>query len=710
MDDILKELKKRISENDTSSWGVVSQMVDGFAKSLLNTVQPFSQVQDAAANLAKSIGIGGRNIMAMAENMVKQNRRMELSMQYNISTADMLNMEAGIMQKLGRNVRIEYTGFGDKNVDSTLENVMAANKLLPDQFADMAASYDALGMSMKTAAKATGKLFSDASKYGINFQKYASNFASNLKMAQQYTFRNGVDGLKEMARRATEIRQDMSQIANFAEKVGTVTGAVETAAQLQVLGGSFASLSNPLAMLNESLTNMEGLQERFNQMTATAATYNQATHQIEMDPWTRQQIKRAAQIMGVDAGNLIDQAYAQARRSEIERQTRGIGNLNTDFAELIKNAGEIDEYGRAGITVDGQFKTLSDIAALSPKQQEDLQKSIIEQNRSESDDVKAIAKDVQTIRDRISGTNFQLENSQAFNAIREGTINGLSTWDAAIDALNKITGKVINAAGNLEHPFTNAANVALNTMAGSVVRTLESFTASTPQALAQGMKEALTEELGELKDTNLGKIITDFTTTATSAIGNWFQSFSDEIKKKTDGAINMLVFTGSSDGSMTGAEGGESPMAQPTMRPFTMGARDVTLQTQNLSFPELTNTTNNGEDSITRLAREIGESIKTTYLELSANNETMPNQVVYEGSYGPANFKYAHQANPETRDFNYNLNLSGTLNMNVTGDNGKITEVNLMEMLEKMGFANEIAKTIKDTLARMEASGQLGNK
>jgi hypothetical protein len=173
---------------------------------------------------------------------------------------------------------------------------MAGAKLVgPEMMSQITTGYDKLGISMKSAGKAVGKLFKEAGEYGINFQLYSKNFANNLAMAQTYTFRNGVDGLKEMARKATEIRQDMQQVARFADKVGTVTGAVETAARLQVLGGSFTAMANPLAMLNESLTDMNGLQDRLTEMTKGAATYNSATHQIDIDPLTRMRIKAAAE-------------------------------------------------------------------------------------------------------------------------------------------------------------------------------------------------------------------------------------------------------------------------------------------------------------------------------------------------------------------------------------------------------------------------------
>lgn len=695
-------------EQQRSDWGVFSSELYKKIQEVGNMVASFTKVQSAAEELARTVGLSSKSIMAVSQGMVEQNRRMQLSMQYNIATADMVKMQTSLMSKLGRNVMAEYTGFGEDNVDSAVENLVAARKIFGEEaLGDIVAGFDKLGISMKTAAKATGKLYQEAGEYGISLQKYASNFIGNLQMAQTYNFRNGVNGLKEMARKSAEIRQDMKQIAAFADKVGTVTGAVETAAQLQVLGGSFASLSNPLAMLNESLTNIEGLQDRFNQMTMTAATYNQTTHQIEMDPWTRQQIKRAAEVMGVDATNMIDQAYAQARRGEIERQAKGIGNLSDDFAKLIVNAGEIDEYGRAGITnANGEFKTIADIAAMKPEEQKKFQDELVAQNKSESEDIKDIAKNVQSLNDKISGRREQIENEVAYNQIRPGVIDGLSTMDAVTKALvEKFNADVIQGISNIEHPFKNLENVARATFEGSVARMAEAFTAKSPEEFAKILDKVLKEELG---DSKFSGMLRDVLNPAAEALTGFFKNIADWTNNTA--GVNMLVFTDTAKGKDAGRAGGAK--YTPTVTPsYSMEANDVVLQAQRFSLTSGENgTATANNDSLAGLSREIGESIKNAIIEISETRNTMPQQVVSE-SLGVVNGRLSAQNNPETRDFNYNINLSGNLMMQVNGDNGKIGDVNLQDMIKNTpGLMEEITKAITRCFERMDAGGQIHNQ
>ena len=267
-----KKVKDVLNPNKnglTSSVYGVSGALNQIMQVMFGVVSPFVKVQNAAIDLAKTLGLAGESIMSNSMNLIEQNRKMQLSASYGISTEEMMKLETSVLMGLGRNVRIENAGMPGSPDDSTLANVVAASQVLGTENVEkIIAGYDKLGISMKTAAKATGKLYKEAGEYGINLQKYTQNFTENLHMAQMYNFRNGVNGLKEMARKATEIRQDMKQIAAFADKVGSVTGAVETAANLQVLGGSFAALANPLTMLNKSLTDVNGLQDMFTGMTA----------------------------------------------------------------------------------------------------------------------------------------------------------------------------------------------------------------------------------------------------------------------------------------------------------------------------------------------------------------------------------------------------------------------------------------------------------
>ena len=728
-----KKVKDVLNPNKnglTSSVYGVSGALNQIMQVMFGVVSPFVKVQNAAIDLAKTLGLAGESIMSNSMNLIEQNRKMQLSASYGISTEEMMKLETSVLMGLGRNVRIENAGMPGSPDDSTLANVVAASQVLGTENVEkIIAGYDKLGISMKTAAKATGKLYKEAGEYGINLQKYTQNFTENLHMAQMYNFRNGVNGLKEMARKATEIRQDMKQIAAFADKVGSVTGAVETAANLQVLGGSFAALANPLTMLNKSLTDVNGLQDMFTGMTAGAATYNSVTHEIEMDPVTRQIMKRAAESMGVDANNFIDQAYSQARRAEITNQMSGVGGLSTELEKLLPNIGEIDsETGAAGATIDGEFKTLAEISA-SPE----LQNRLLETTVSESEDIKNIAKSVMGIQQIMTGKAYQLENGLASNIVKEGSVKGASINDIVVDFLTKsVDEKTIAAAtkldGFLQDLSTNWFKFASDTVT-QLIKPFDDF----------GDPKAFAASLGESMSNIFGEGARDLGSQTGNMVGNFVNSMDAKLQEY--GFSPMVWFRKEDEGHAIGTQMPLEDNAQ-ARNSVALAARDVSIQAASFSLNGGENTriqpTEGTEtsraaaavhgsntqvlDIVQALAGSAGYTVITAPLNPEANDhqpsvkieaspESIPGATVSpDGNKTQATIGQQAEARQNGGNEPYTLNITGTLTMNVNGDNGKIGTVDIMKMLENNStFRQELAKALADTYAKMDKSGLVSN-
>lgn len=703
------ELKKLFQPPAQELDGIYGEL-DKILTKMKGIVAPFTQVQNAAIELAKSVGLAGSSIMAIATRTIEQNRKLQLSSSYNMSSPEMIQMQQKLMASIGRNVAVDQVGTVQKNAngevvnpnfDSELENLVAASQVFGvDRVAAITAGFDKLGKSMKAASKYTGKLFQEAGEYGINLDKYVENFTSNLEMAQMYNFKRGVDGLKEMARKATEIRQDMRQVAQFADKVGSVTGAVETAAQLQVLGGSFSALANPLSMLNESLTNMEGLQDRFTKMTEGMAEYDPNTHQIGMNAYNRQRLKRAAEAMGVDPNNLMDQAFAQARRTEIMNQMRGMGNLTEGFRKLVPNIGTIDDKtGAAGVTVNGEFKSLSDIAAMSSEEQKDLQEQLIAENRSESEDIKVIAKSVMGIEAIISGHRKNLENEAARTNIMPGAVNGVSSYDMVLNFLTeKFTPSVDAAAGKVAL-FTDSITTYLSTLANTaLVGGLETLNANSPEEFGQAWKDLITELFG--------------TSNAANAVGNALSSLTTTIGTTVE-KINAYtsphgfnVLPGNNTTDYVGRDGSTStPIARSPQEDAAtvLAAREDTVT-------EASYRARNGgrSERLMPIANPLG--YQNNSVVFAGTQNSLPGASVSPtGNGGQTGAQTSQTTGGQTgQNGNYNFNISGNLTMTVNGDNGKIGTVDLTKsLMEDADFKRMLAYEIAKAMSEVNARGSV---
>ena len=361
-------------------------------------INPWAKADEAASKYAKSVGMTAKGMNELRNATLKNVTKNKLAAKYNISTEDLLEAQTNYIKAAGRNIRVSN---GD-------QEAIAAMKAIGVNSGDMAALYDNFGVSAEKTADHIGKMFADASKEGISFEKYSDNVAKNIKIAQNYTFKNGLKGLESMAKKATAMKLDMQQVAQLADKVSTVEGAIDVAARLQVLGGPFAQLADPLGMLNEGLNDMEGLQDRLIKMVGGLGRFDKETGEVRVSSFNKIRIKEAAAAMGTNYDSLMESVNAQARRTEIEKQissSKIASGFDKEMKELIMNSGTIRD-GKAGVTIRGQFKSLDELNGGDYEQ-------LKVETRTESEDIKDIAVKLRSIEDVISGFQKQTNAWQA---------------------------------------------------------------------------------------------------------------------------------------------------------------------------------------------------------------------------------------------------------------------------------------------------------
>jgi hypothetical protein len=387
------ELSKTVSEFS-------DKMVKAY-KSIRNFVEPWAKADDAASKFTKTLG-GTKAAMDRLRKDTLDSVATGIGVKFNMSTEELLKAQQDYLKGVGRNISID---------DNSRESMAAIAKISQDAGVDglgFAAQLENFGVSMEETGNHMGRMFAEASKSGISFQKYSDNVVKNMKLAQNYTFKNGIKGLESMAKKATALKMDMQQVANLADKVSTVEGALETSAKLQVLGGPFASMSDPMGMLYEGLTDMEGLQDRIVSMVGGLGTFNKKTGEVEVSAFNKQRIRAAAEAMGMDYSQLMESVNAQAKRGEIKKQigaSATASKFDDDMKELIMNTGVIKD-GKVGVNINGKFKTLDDI-------KEGDREILQQQTQTESQDIKQIAMDLRSLVDKEQGLKKQADAIQA---------------------------------------------------------------------------------------------------------------------------------------------------------------------------------------------------------------------------------------------------------------------------------------------------------
>lgn len=207
--------------------------------------------------------------------------------------------------------------------------------------------FDTFGLSMETIDKRIKSIYNTSGKQGLNAKAVTDAMTKNLKMAQNYTFAGGLRSLERMAQKSVALKYNMESVSRFADKVSTLEGAATAGAQLSVLGGDFARMGNPLTMLYGGLQDVEQLNEMMLNMTKNMAQWDSDKGQMEITAYNRQRLRAAADAMGVDYSELVNQAMTQGKRNRIDNQLDVAGRVNDDTTrEYIKNIAQVDEEGK----------------------------------------------------------------------------------------------------------------------------------------------------------------------------------------------------------------------------------------------------------------------------------------------------------------------------------------------------------------------------
>lgn len=405
---LVRELKRNgFDYDDDKDMGKIEKFFRKIKESALEVdrlamdlTKHWQKVDAAASKYARTIATTKAGMDALRASAVDNARQRLLGFEFGMDAEDLIIAQTDYAKKLGRNIKI---GESDQRNLAAIKSVYGEFTDINEFFND----FDKFGLSISSAGEHMGKLYADASKTGISLEAYAKNVQQGLAMAQTYNFKNGLRGMEAMARRAAAIRMDMSQVSAFADKFSTVEDALQNAAKLQVLGGPFAGGADPIGLLHDSLSSVEEIEKRMENFTEGLATFNKKTGEVEISDFNRLRLKQFAEVTGQDFQKVMEVTRRQGMRGEIEAQmmrSKNYATMDEDLKELIKNSATI-QNGKAGVTIDGDFKTLDEITAKD-------RNTLIAQSRTDSENIQSIAKDVRSLLDLRSNITKQY-NTQA---------------------------------------------------------------------------------------------------------------------------------------------------------------------------------------------------------------------------------------------------------------------------------------------------------
>lgn len=356
-----EKLKAKAHETFSKIAESANQKILSFGKKILDKALEQDSVM---SKLSANYALTSSESLKLKVNLSKAAETTSL---IGIDAAELAKMQASYTDELGRAVMLSKDGL------ISLSRMAVATGLGAEEAAKMASEMELFGYGAESTAKSIEELMLKSKKMGMSSSAMTKKMQENLKIANSYTFKGGIKGVQEMTLYSNKFRINMQTIAGLADKVSNPEGAIETAASLQVLGGSFAQMSDPMKLLNQGINDMEGLTKTYNQMLKGIAKVNKETGEVQINGYDRLRLKAAAEAMGVSLDEAMETARTSAKRDAmaVDLNLNPVIKGNEEAKDLIASLGQF-KNGKFQVTVGGQTKAIAelskeDIQALQPK-------------------------------------------------------------------------------------------------------------------------------------------------------------------------------------------------------------------------------------------------------------------------------------------------------------------------------------------------------
>jgi hypothetical protein len=431
---------------------------------ILNQVKRESQLR---TDINENIGIAGDLSKSLRDDIVDSTAA---GIRFGYGMTNVKEMIQKIMEESGR-----FNLISQKTIESTFATSRAFIGNIKDM-GEAISQFEKIGVGAGDTTRAIEKAGKASIELGLSGKKTTQDLRTNIEKLNEFGFKNGIQGLAEMSRKATEFRLSMGEAFKIAENVMDPDKAIELSANLQVLGGAIGDFNDPLKLMYMATNNVEGLQDALIEAAGSLATYNSEQGRFEISGVNLRRAREMAKTLGIDYKELTRTAIASQERLAASTALMGKGlNLKPEDQEFLTNLSrmeggkmiiDVPESLQKKLGIDTQGKAIEDLGqttidALLQNREQFKQMSVEDIARDQLDNVENIQRDVAAL------VQMQLRNLTRIG--RDG-INGSGGLDnitqMALDNVSKFADETfknnpdliksgIEGAQNLVNKFLN---------------------------------------------------------------------------------------------------------------------------------------------------------------------------------------------------------------------------------------------------------------
>jgi len=267
-----------------------------------------SQLKDESVLLSEvntKTGISGQLSIGLRDSMIAASVEAK---RYGFSLSDIGDFYIDLTQQSGKFALINKTTIVEAS------KTAAALGMSLTEMSGAISDYEKVGIGAKETTKAIGDAAVRSISLGLNARKISDGMKESIGKLNEFGFKNGVAGLERMVQKSVEFKVSMENVATIAEKVLNPEGAIDLAANLQVLGGAIGDFGDPIKMMYDATNNVEGLQNSLIGAAKGLASYNQQQGKFEITGINLRRAREMAGALGISMGDLTKTAIAAQER------------------------------------------------------------------------------------------------------------------------------------------------------------------------------------------------------------------------------------------------------------------------------------------------------------------------------------------------------------------------------------------------------------
>lgn len=342
-----RDLHKRnltLTNAISASLKTTSGTLINIGKSISNNHKYWTDNMKAVRTSEKSMGVLSTQTEVYRQNLY-QASFFAADLGYHLS--DLVDMQLAYSEGLGRTISLRQDEI------ALMSGVAAGSNQSLQDIGELTQEMANLGINTERATNFFNKLGIDARKKGLVTSKVFEKFNTLLKEGNKYQFKGGIEGMQKLVMLSEKFKLELDTVAGFSDKVFDIEGAIEMGAQLQVLGGEWAQISDPMQLMFKARNDMTGLGEDIVKAASNMATFNENTEAFEIPSLQLARMKGLAEFSGMSVDQLKDLAIQAKKVSQISLEMDS--SVPDDIREFVTSTAK---FGKDGITVDFNGKTI----------------------------------------------------------------------------------------------------------------------------------------------------------------------------------------------------------------------------------------------------------------------------------------------------------------------------------------------------------------